>query len=238
MKDLKNLNCLLPKTKSLLLEMIENCNFLEKYVLVGGSALTLHICHRKSEDLNFFTYDNSFNKKKIFDYIKQFEMKEILNQTDEQVDLLLDGVKVTFFNANWSFLKPSKIDRFNLASLESIAAMKVNVLFLRAKFRDYYDIYFLVKKKMSIKKIYECSLNILDGINFKLFAIALVYVDDIEDDNIEYLEPIENLDKIQIRDFFQKELNKKSRILSAVEKTKDIDKSELKIFEGTLNDGI
>ena len=238
MKDLKNLNCLLPKTKSLLLEMIENCNFLEKYVLVGGSALTLHICHRKSEDLDFFTYDNSFNKKKIFDYIKQFEMKEILNQTDEQVDLLLDGVKVTFFNANWSFLKPSKIDRFNLASLESIAAMKVNVLFLRAKFRDYYDIYFLVKKKMSIKKIYECSLNILDGINFKLFAIALVYVDDIEDDNIEYLEPIENLDKIQIRDFFQKELNKRSRILSAVEKTKDIDKSELKIFEGTLNDGI
>ncbi len=206
MQDLKNLNCLLPKTKSLLLELIKSCDFLDKYVLVGGSALALHLCHRKSEDLDFFTYDSSFNKKKIFDYIKQFEKKEILNQTDEQVDLLLDGVKVTFFNASWSFLKPSKIDRFNLASLESITAMKVNVLFLRAKFRDYYDLYFLVKKVMSIKKVYECSLNVLDDINFKLFAVALVYVDDIEDDNIEYLEPIENLDKIKIRDFFQIEL--------------------------------
>jgi len=86
--------------------------------------------------------------------------------------------------------------------------MKVNVLFLRAKFRDYYDIYFLVKKVMSIRQIYGCSLNVVEGINFKLFSVALVYVDDIEDDNIEYLEPIENLDKIQIRDFFQKELNK------------------------------
>jgi len=208
MQDLKNLNCLLPKTKKLLLQLIDNCDFLEKYVLVGGSALTLHLCHRKSEDLDFFTYDDSFKKEEIFRYIKQFENKEIINQTTEQVDLLLDGVKVTFFNADWSFLKPSKIDRFNLASLESIAAMKVNVLFLRAKFRDYYDIYFLVKKVMSVKKVYKCSLNVVEGINFKLFSVALVYVDDIKDDNIEYLEPIENLDKTRIRDFFQKELNK------------------------------
>ena len=208
MNDLKNLNCLLPKTKKLLLKIIEKSGFLDKYVLVGGSALAMHLCHRKSEDLDFFTYENSFDKKEIYDLLKNFEQKEILNETNEQIDLLLDGVKVTFFNANWSFLKPSKIDKFNLASLESIAAMKVNVLFLRAKFRDYYDLYFLVKKVMSIKKVYECSLDVLDGINFKLFAVALVYVDDIEDDNIEYLEPIQKLDKIKIRDFFQIELNK------------------------------
>jgi predicted nucleotidyltransferase component of viral defense system len=208
MKDLKNLNCLLPKTKQLLLKMVEECMFLDKYVLVGGSALTLHLCHRKSEDLDFFTHSDSFDKKEIFQYIQKFENKEVLNQTDEQIDLLLDGVKVTFFNANWDFLKPSIVDRFNLASIESIAAMKVNVLFLRAKYRDYYDLYFLTKEKLSIKRIFECSLNILDGINFKLFAVALVYIDDIADDNIEYLEPIEILDKIKIRDFFQKELKK------------------------------
>ena len=211
MKDLKNLNCLLPKTKSLLLKMVENCAFLDKYVLVGGSALSIHLCHRKSEDLDFFTYSDNFDVKEIFDYVKQYDTKEILNQTDEQIDILLDGVKITFFNANWSFLEPSKIDKFNLASLESIATMKVNVLFLRAKFRDYYDMYFLVKKVMSIKEIYKSSLKILDGINFKLFAIALVYVDDIEDDNIKYLEPVEDLNKMQIRDFFQKELSKEQK---------------------------
>ena len=208
MHDLKNLNCLLPNTQALLLKMIDGCEFLDKYVLVGGSALTLHLCHRKSEDLDFFTYDNSFDKQEIFKYIKQFESKEILNQTDEQIDLLLDGVKVTFFNAQWSFLKPKKIEKFNLASLDSIAAMKINVLFLRAKYRDYYDIYFLVQKSMSLKKIFECSLDVLDGINFKLFSVALLYTDDIEDDNIEYLEPIEVLTKEQIRDFFQFELKK------------------------------
>ncbi len=207
MKDLKNLNCLLLKTRSLLLKMIDSCSFLDKYVLVGGSALTLHLCHRKSEDLDFFTYSDNFDKKEIFDYIQQFTNKEIINQTNEQIDLLLDCVKVTFFNAKWEFLKPTKMHRFNLSSVESIAAMKVNALFLRAKFRDYYDLYFLVKKSISIKRIFECSLNILNGITFKLFAVALVYIDDIEDDNIEYLEPIEELDKIKIRNFFQIELN-------------------------------
>jgi len=208
MHDLKNLKCLLPNTETLLLKMIDGCNFLDKYVLVGGSALTLHLCHRKSEDLDFFTYDDGFDKGEIFQYIKQFENKEILNQTEEQVDLLLDGVKVTFFNAKWSFLKPDKIDKFNLSSLESIAAMKINVLFLRAKYRDYYDIYFLVNKSMSLKKIFKCSLDVLEGINFKLFSVALLYTDDIEDDNIAYLEPIEILTKEQIRDFFQLELKK------------------------------
>jgi len=207
MQDLKNLKCLLPKTETLLLKMVDECSFLNKYVLVGGSALALYLCHRKSEDLDFFTYEDSFDKKEIFDYIQGFENKEVLHQSDEQIDLLLDGVKVTFFNAKWEFLKPQKVEKFNLSSLESIAAMKVNVMFLRAKYRDYYDLYFLVKEGMSLKEIFEHSTNIVEGINFKLFAIALLYIDDIEDDNIEYLEPVEIISKEKIRDFFQARLD-------------------------------
>ena len=208
MQDLKNLKCLLPKTEALLLKMVEECSFLEKYVLVGGSALALYVCHRKSEDLDFFTYDDSFDKKEIFDYIQSFDNKEILHQSDEQIDVLLDGVKVTFFNAQWKFLKPQKVEKFNLSSLESISAMKVNVMFLRAKYRDYYDLYFLVKEGMSLKEIFEHSKYIVEGINFKLFAIALLYIDDIEDDNIEYLEPKEAISKEKIRDFFQAKLDR------------------------------
>ena len=206
MNDLKNLNCLLPKTKELLLKMVQSCSFLQKYVLVGGSALTLHICHRKSEDLDFFTYDDSFDKKEILEFIQSFETKEIINQTDEQIDLLLNGVKVTFFNAGWSFLKPQKIEKFNLATISMIASMKVNVLFLRAKYRDYYDIYFLVKQCMGLKEIFKVSEHVVEGVTFKLFAVALMYIDDIEDDDISYLQPIEKISKEEIRDFFQKRL--------------------------------
>ena len=206
MQDLKNLDCLLPKTKALLLKMIESCSFLDKYVLVGGSALTLHLCHRKSEDLDFFTFEDSFDFGEILEYIKRFEKKEILNQTKEQIDLLLDGVKVTFFNGKWSFLKPTSSGTFHLATLKQIAAMKVNVLFLRAKYRDYYDLYFLVKDVMSLKEIFKYSENIVAGITYKLFVVGLLYIDDIEDDDIGYLEPKEKISKQKIRDFFEKKI--------------------------------
>ncbi len=205
MQDLKNLECLLPKTKELLLKIVEECEFLDKYVLVGGSALTLHLCHRKSEDLDFFTYEDSFDKKEILEFIKTFEQKEIINQTNEQMDLLVNGVKVTFFNAKWQFLKPLHIYKFNLATLEQIAAMKVNVLFLRAKYRDYYDLYFLAKEK-SLKEIFRASEHIVEGATFKLFVTALLYIDDIEEDSISYLEPKEKINKEKIRDFFEKRL--------------------------------
>jgi predicted nucleotidyltransferase component of viral defense system len=188
--------------------MVEGCPFLDRYVLVGGSALSLHLCHRMSEDLDFFTYEDDFDKQAIFAYLQTFDRKEILSQSDEQIDVLLDGIKVTFFNAKWAFLKPERIQPFNLASVESIAAMKVNVLFLRAKYRDYYDLYFLVKKRMSLKKMFACSLDILEGINFKLFVTALLYTEDIEDDTIEYLEPVEKVSREQIRDYFEQRLNR------------------------------
>lgn len=204
MQDLKNLNCLLPKTKDVLVRIVDCCPFLNKYVLGGGSALTLHICHRKSEDLYFFTYDNNFSKQEILEFIKIFNQKEIINKTNEQIDLLLDGVKVTFFNANWTFLKPYQVKQFNLATLEQIAAMKVNVLFLRAKYRDYYDLYCLAKEQLGLRDIVRASEYIVDGVTYKLFVTALLYIDDIEDDNIDYLEPKEKITKVKIRDFFEK----------------------------------
>lgn len=195
---------MLPKTKKLLVELIDSADFLHKYVMVGGSALAMHLCHRQSDDLDFFTYEDSFDKKEIFDYIRRFETKEIINESNEQIDLLINGVKVTFFNAKWGFLKPKKIERFNLATLEAIAAMKVNTLFLRAKYRDYYDLYCLAKEKMSVRQIFEYSKSVVKGINFKLFCMALTYVEDIEDDNIIHLEPRMKVGKKEIRDFFEK----------------------------------
>src|SRR6056297_1130658 len=199
MDNLKNLECVLPKTKTVLLKLVESCEFLENYVLVGGSALTMHLCHRRSEDLVFFTYGDSFSKKAIFDVMQYFQQKELLNQSDEQIDVLLDEVKVTFFNARWSFLKPQQPSRFNLATLEQLSAMKVNVLFLRAKYRDYYDLYFLSKEVHSLQQIFELSKNIVEGVTYKLFVVALLYIDDIEDDDIRHLEPKEKISKEKIR---------------------------------------
>lgn len=202
----RNFDCLLPKTQTLLEELIETAPFLKHYTFVGGSALALHVCHRKSEDLDFFTYEERrFNKAEIRKYIGRFENKMVVNESDEQIDLIINGVKVTFFDAKWEFLRPQTIEVFNIATIEAIAAMKVNVLFLRAKYRDYYDLYFLAKQ-MSIRQIFEASKGIVEGLTYKLLSVSLLYIDDIADDNIDHLQPMEVLSKKQIQSFFEKRI--------------------------------
>lgn len=199
-------DCLLDNTRCVLDELTETAPFLSQYCLVGGSALSLYLCHRKSEDLDFFTYGDAFNRREILKYLPRFKHSEVLNDNSDQLDLLLNGVKVTFFNAKWNFLEPVSSSPLHIASLESIAAMKTNVLFLRAKYRDYYDLYFLTKEVLGLKEIFTCAQPIVSSLTFKLFSIALLYIDDIEDDNIAHLDPKETLSKKDIRSYFEKQL--------------------------------
>ena len=186
--------------------LIKKAPFLYKYTLVGGSALALHLCHRKSEDLDFFTYSNNYDRKEVFNLLKIFNSSRIINETKEQIDIICDGVKITFFNAKWGFLRPDKIETFNIASVESIAAMKMHVIFLRAKYRDYYDLYFIAKDKMTLNEIFEHAKGVIEGLTYKLFYISLTYIDDIEDDSIRHLEPKEVIGKEKIRTFFEEHL--------------------------------
>ena len=206
--EAKNFDCLLGKTRDVLNELVDTAPFLSNYSLVGGSALSLYLCHRKSEDLDFFTYSDNFDRQTILSYVTKFDHYEVLNDNDDQLDVLLNGVKVTFFNAKWSFLEPRQVSSLNIATLVSIAAMKTNVLFLRAKYRDYYDLYFLAKRVMGLEEIFACARPIVSGLTFKLFNIALLYIDDIDDDNIAHLDPLEILTKGEIRSFFEQQFRK------------------------------
>ncbi len=206
MQEKKNFAFLLPKTENVLESLIRNAPFLKKYTMVGGSALSLHLRHRKSEDLDFFTYcSGNFSKNEIRSYLSHLDQKEIINESSDQIDLLVDGVKTTFFDAKWSFLEPVIPLAFNLATIESIAAMKVNVLFMRAKYRDYYDLYFLAKQ-LGLRSIFEHATKVVSGLTYKLFCVSLLYIDDIVDDNIDHLQPVDKISKEQIRNYFEERI--------------------------------
>ncbi|MFY0666002.1 MAG: nucleotidyl transferase AbiEii/AbiGii toxin family protein [Natronospirillum sp.] len=206
MIEIKNSDFLLPDTRNVLFQLIDTVPFLGEYVFVGGSALALHLAHRKSEDLDFFTWkEGVFNARDIQKNLSVWKSKTILNLSDQQLDMTLDGVKVSFFDASWPFLEPESAQVFNIASLESLAAMKAHTLFVRAKYRDYYDLYFLVKE-LGLESVFNSAEKIVDGLTRKIFYMALTYLDDIVDDAIDHLEPELLLDKKQIRTFFEQQI--------------------------------
>lgn len=198
---------LLPKTKQVLIEL-SHLEMMEDYTFVGGSALSCYLSHRLSEDLDFFTWNNSVDTEKLLPFFNR-EYLQIINRSALQTDMLYKGVKITFFSNKWDELKISRtplVGHINIASCDLLAAMKVNTLFLRAKFRDYYDLYCMVNQYYTIVELYELSLRLLPGLTKRLFQIAFTYTDDIIDDDISHLSPHQSVSKKEIEAFFLKKI--------------------------------
>lgn len=206
--DLSDLDYLLPKTKQVLLSL-SNFEFLNRFTFVEGSGLSLYLHHRLSEDIDLFTWEQSLDLELILPTLQtNFKNLRINQSSVQQLDLVIDQVKVTFFANNWDALKDNQTfhNHLQVASLKLLAGMKLNTLFLRAKYRDYYDLYCINHSSFDVEKLYEIIFNLMPGMNMRLFQMALTYTDDIVDDNIQHLEPRFKISKSQISQHFQKQI--------------------------------
>ena len=173
---------LLPKTKLVLTEL-SGSEIMEDFTFVGGSALSCYLHHRLSEDLDFFSWENTIDTERILSIFNR-EALHIINRSVKQTDLYYKGVKITFFSNKWPELERSRVTltgHIQIANLDLLAAMKVNTLFLRAKFRDYYDLYCLVHEHYAIDRLYDLSAGLLPGLTKRLFQIALTLFIIIKD---------------------------------------------------------
>jgi len=208
---MKDLNNLAPTTAKVFLDLSQIKEFSE-FVFVGGSALSVYLKHRISEDIDLFTWKSSLNKEAIYNCLNQnfIGNYKIINLSDKQIDTLIYGVKVTFFANAWVALKNSEpfINQINIASLELLTAMKLNTLFLRAKYRDYYDLYVINKEVFTIHQMYDIIVKYMPSINKKLFQMALIFIEDSAEDNIKHLKPNYKVTIKRIQKHFEQEIKK------------------------------
>src|SRR3989344_1844825 len=143
-------------------------------ILGGGTALALQIGHRLSYDFDIFTNDKLSpqlwsKSRKIFG---KYSYKTL--DRDYQLNLVAPkSIYVTFFYDEdyKSMFKPIKTDSMDLMDIKDIATNKAYTIGRRPKWRDYVDIYFLIKERhISINKIVSLSNQKFGrGFNEKLF---------------------------------------------------------------------
>ena len=158
--------------------------------LVGGTAIALYLGHRRSIDYDLFKKAR-LRRKKNLDVIKAagFPYQVVFN-TDGQMNLVVDGVKLTFFQYEFD-VKP--VTDFQgvvkLPSLLDLAAMKAYALGRRSKWKDYVDLYFLLKDHFSIDEIADRAEVIFGELfSSKMFRIQLSYFEDVDySEEVEYL---------------------------------------------------
>lgn len=161
--------------------------FKRSFYLVGGTAIALHIGHRQSIDFDLFT-PSRLDKTRIKAKLKEipFEHKTIFEDFD-QLHLLVNGVKITFFNYPYYIEHPIKVGSFTtMPTLLTLAAMKAFALGRMAKWKDYVDLFFIMRDHYSIKEISIQAQKIFGQLySEKLFREQLAFHKDID-----YAEPV------------------------------------------------
>ncbi|MCS7028109.1 MAG: nucleotidyl transferase AbiEii/AbiGii toxin family protein [Bacteroidia bacterium] len=204
---MSGLDNLLPETRKVLLQLA-SLPLLKNFTLVGGSALTIHLGHRLSEDIDLFSWQSQLSWKDLHQALSGFESISLRNFTPTQADFFINGVKITFFANNWQKLQQRihLTDNLYVADLEVLAIMKVNTLFLRATFRDYYDLYVLHREKFSLPELYKLASNEMANLTKVLFQKALIYTEDIPDEQIVHLAPKYHANLQEITLYFEKQI--------------------------------
>jgi hypothetical protein len=155
--------------------------FKRTFYLVGGTAIALHIGHRESIDYDLFTF-NKLNKSRIKRKLLTIPFRQkIIFEDVDQMHFYINDIKVTFFNYPYQVEHPVNIDNIiTMPALLSLSAMKAFALGRRAKWKDYVDLYFLIKNCFSIDEISREATRLFDGqFSGKLFREQLAFHKDI-----------------------------------------------------------
>lgn len=174
---------MLPNTKKVL-ELIANDDLFKKFDIrfVGGTALSYRINHRLSEDLDFAALELA--PKEIEEMMYRYgaeklehniTMEDYVKNDGEDINFyyikfLLNGVKVEFFTPPFNLSEENiwKEDKYSyyedttlkIASLDTIIYMKTMAFWNRKKYRDLFDIYFVIENKhITTKKFIQDYLE-------------------------------------------------------------------------------
>jgi len=118
--------------------------FFDAFILVGGTALSLQIGHRKSIDLDFFSKE-SFNTEEITDYLRLNYSFELDYTSKNTIKGEVNGIQMDFIAHQYPMIEDIKmIDGIRMASLLEIASMKLNAITTKGtRLKDFIDISFL-----------------------------------------------------------------------------------------------
>ncbi len=168
-----------PPAALALLRQLQNDAELDDFFLVGGTSLAMQMGHRLSVDLDLFQ-EKPFDTHKLLSILSPkygFRTSTVFANT-----LLgfIDEVKVDFVAHQYPLVNELvKAEGFRLASLEDIAAMKLNaIVHSGQRLKDFWDVYFLLEN-MPLSRMLDCYEIKYPASNPIVALKALSYFEDI-----------------------------------------------------------
>ena len=172
----------------------QNEPFYKNYHLAGGTALTLLIGHRISDDIDLFTTEN-IDKEKIFKHAQNIHKNvEVLNddKTIYQLYFPHKDLKIDFVQYPYKLLDPiiTTNEGLHIIGKNDISAMKMSAVGTRGyEAKDFVDLYFLLKE-MPIDNIIENFKKKYETENPIHYIRSMTYFDDVSQDSWKSIKMI------------------------------------------------
>lgn len=152
--------------------------------LAGGTALTLHLNHRTSYDLDLYA-PQQFNEQQI---IQRFETEipqfSLISQEWQTVIGSAKDTKISLFVYQYPLLEPPQpFKSILIASLSDIACMKLEAIGGRGLKRDFFDLYCICQlDTWSLQKVIDLTIQKYQRQESNLPHLfkSLTYFDDAE----------------------------------------------------------
>lgn len=205
---------LAPQTSDIF-EKVTQLECIKEYVLVGGTALSLQLQTRNSEDLDFMKWRTSKKEKMEVDWPKIEKELETIGKIENRDVLGFDHVEFVVNNVKFSFYATERYtpemnivdfkNNLKLASPEAIGAMKMEVMSRRNNFRDYYDIYSILQNGGDLQKMIDNALK-HSGHRLKtkqLIQILTTSARFRKDERFSQMQPKYNVSPLDIENYIK-----------------------------------
>ena len=165
-----------------LIKKLQGDPVLDKFILVGGTALALMIGHRSSIDIDLFTTED-FEAQLLLEHLEKTYNFSLQFMHRNTIKGIVDHVFVDLITHPYPHIRSEVVlDGVSISSKEDIAAMKLNAIVGNgSRVKDFIDIYFLLNE-YSIQEILEFYSEKYQQRNTFHAIKSLTYFDDMDSD--------------------------------------------------------
>lgn len=190
------------------IKILEKLKSFSRYgILGGGTALMLQFPFRRSYDLDIFL-PKMISKKFLYRIKQYFKQIEIIVDTGDEFSFISipHKVKISFIYYPYHPLyKIIPTPYLKFFSWKDISLDKAHTIGRRGEWRDYVDLYFVIKNGFPLKDIIKgAEKKFGDSFSEKLFLSQLTYFEDLRDFTVDFIK--KEYSKKEIQNFLEKEV--------------------------------
>ncbi|GAB4529260.1 MAG: nucleotidyl transferase AbiEii/AbiGii toxin family protein [Anaerolineae bacterium] len=196
----------LPTNARRLLKQLGQGSLAKSFYLAGGSAAALHLGHRVSIDLDFFTPRDDYEAEPLTQQLRAIGHLNIQQQGRGTLIGLLKGVRISFFSYPYPLLaETAELDRIAIAHLLDIALMKLIAISQRGTKRDFIDLYFICQHGYRLDDLLRRVPEKYQTVSYSSYHLlrALAYFADADAD--ETPQMLVSFDWNDVKKFFEGE---------------------------------